>query len=277
MGRKRAGPGSQQVQGEEEFPRLGLFKFDIMKFSASELLFLSEESSSGKPQPARPLVILLLLSFLSEADERLHLPEPPCAQPPHGDVHRFWPTGWCALCSLHAQQCGACSISPADSGAPREMGGAHGRPQINFYLSDKPKPCGICHLPRPPVSPLCILTSWAPAPGSSSQSQTVSLAFVSAPAASLSASSALATCYIVGRSSDVLSLTRPPRLDQVCFKTQLYLRLPPPSSPWPLSSAGDQQWQHRERPAIRDPAPEPTTPASTQRLAGHQRRAVQVS
>lgn len=67
------------MQGEEEFFRLGLFKFALMTFSASELLLLSEKSSSTKPQPASPLVILLLLSFLSEADEWLRLPKPPCA------------------------------------------------------------------------------------------------------------------------------------------------------------------------------------------------------
>lgn len=62
-----------------------------------------------------------------------------------------------------------------------------------------------------------------------------------------------------------------------CLRQPWCLRCCPPSSLWPLSPAGDQQWQHWEGPAGGDAAPEPTTPASTQRLAGHQRRAVQVS
>lgn len=202
------------MQGEEEFPRLGLFEFDIMKFSASELLLLSEESSSGKPQPARPLVILLLLSVLSEADERLRLLEPPCARPPHGDVHRFRPTGWCAPCSLHAALCTHSSVAHAPSHLLVQellerwvLHRIGHRSTFTFQINPSLAESATCHVPQYHLFASLHPGLWPQGAVDSPQSQAVSLAFVSAPAASLSASFALATCYILGRSSDVLSLT----------------------------------------------------------------------
>lgn len=115
------------------------------------------------------------------------------------------------------------------------------------------------------------------------QSQPVFLTFVSAPAASLITSSALTTGDIVGFSSNIPSLTAPPQAGlgrlraHPCAGLVPNTHLVPQVTSWPLFPIGDQQWQHREGPAGRNPAPEPTTPASAQRLAGHQRRAVQVS
>ena len=100
-----------QREGQEEFPHLGPFQPDILKFSASELLFLNEDCFFGKPcltpWPAHTPVIVLPSSFLSDPDKWLRLPEPPFARLPNGGVPSSGLTGWSELCASYTPLCGS--------------------------------------------------------------------------------------------------------------------------------------------------------------------------
>lgn len=151
----------------------------------------------------------------------------------------FGPTGRCVLCSLHTPPCGsqgvihtlvvffcvclACWFRSSWRDGPVQ-GWPQRRPEElftrgrTFQVNPSLAVSGTCHV-TPSWYPIvtCLYPGlWSLETMDSPQSQPVPLTFVSIPAASLIASCALATGYILGLSSDVPSLTPDAGLGQLC-------------------------------------------------------------